>query len=180
MMRDGPVGRCDRATGADRLVSSVAVTDRHLFLTTTAIAQYVAQIVEKHLAPVGLPVHLLALTTHIRDHQPTSPSAISAASGIPLTTLRDKIERLVVEGLASRVPNPDDRRSYLVTLTTKGEILLRAADPALLDAYVALERHLDRPLEEYQRELDGLAAAFRAALEVEAPATTVDVAAPTQ
>ena len=156
------------------------MTDRHLFLTATSIAQYVAQIVEKHLAPVGLPVHLLALTTHIRDHQPTSPSAIAAASGIPVTTLRDKIERLVAEGVARRVPNPDDRRSYLVTLTTKGEILLRAADPALLQAYLALERHLDRPLEEYQRDLDGLAAALRAALELETPVASLDVAAPTQ
>ena len=156
------------------------MTDRHLFLTATSIAQYVAQIVEKHLAPVGLPVHLLALATHIRDHQPTSPSAISAASGIPVTTLRDKIERLVAEGVARRVPNPDDRRSYLVTLTTKGEILLRAADPALLEAYLALERHLDRPLEEYQRDLDGLAAALRAALELETPVASLDVAAPTQ
>jgi DNA-binding MarR family transcriptional regulator len=156
------------------------VTDRHLFLTATTIAQYVAQIVEKHLAPVGLPVHLLPLTTHIRDHQPTSPSAISAASGIPMTTLRDNIERLVGQGLARRVPNPDDRRSYLVTLTSKGEILLRAADPALLNAYLALEQHLDRPLHEYQRELDALAAALREALALEVPASSVDAGAPTQ
>jgi DNA-binding MarR family transcriptional regulator len=156
------------------------VTDRHLFLTATTIAQYVAQIVEKHLAPVGLPVHLLALTTHIRDHQPTSPSAISAAAGIPMTTLRDKIEQLVAQGLARRVANPDDRRSYLVTLTTKGEVLLRAADPALLEAYLALERHLHRPLEDYQRELDELAAALREALGVEAPSASVDVAATAQ
>ena len=156
------------------------MTDRHLFLTATTIAQYVAQIVEKHLAPVGLPVHLLALTTHIRDHQPTSPSAISAASGIPMTTLRDKIERLVAQGIARRVPNPDDRRSYLVTLTTKGEILLRAADPALLEAYLALERNLDRPLEDYQRELDELAAALREALAMDAQAASVDAAASTQ
>jgi DNA-binding MarR family transcriptional regulator len=156
------------------------VSDRHIFLTATTIAQYVAQIVEKHLAPVGLPVHLLALTTHIRDHQPTSPSAISAASGIPMTTLRDNIERLVAQGLAGRIPNPDDRRSYLVTLTTKGEILLRAADPALLQAYLALERHLDRPWEDVQRDLDALAAALRAALAQDVPTTAVDVGAPTQ
>jgi DNA-binding MarR family transcriptional regulator len=156
------------------------VTDRHLFLTATTIAQYVAQIVEKHLAPVGLPVHLLALTTHIGDHQPTSPSAISAASGIPMTTLRDNIERLVAQGLARRVPNPEDRRSYLVTLTSKGEILLRAADPALLNAYLVLEQHLDRPLAEYQRDLDALATALREALAHEAPAPSVDVRAPTQ
>ena len=155
--------------------------DRHLFLTATTIAHYVEQIVEKQLAPIGLPTHLLALATHIRDHQPTSPSAISTASGVPMTTLRDKIERLVTRGLARRIRNPADARSYLVELTTKGEILLRAADPALLEAYVALTRQLDRPLEEYQRTLDTLAAALRDVLAtLEARAAAFDVDASTQ
>jgi DNA-binding MarR family transcriptional regulator len=155
--------------------------DRHLFLTATTIAHYVEQIVERHLAPVGLPVHLLALVTHIRDHQPTSPSAISAASGVPMTTLRDKIERLVAGGLARRIPNPNDRRSYLVELTTKGEVLLRAADPALLEAYLAVERRSDRPLEEYQQTLDALAAVLRDTLVVlETSGASLDVSASTQ
>src|SRR5262245_2645827 len=95
-------------------------TNRELFLKASTTAQLVGQIVGRQVEPVGIPAFLLALLTHIRDHQPVTPSAVSALSGSPLTTLRDNIQRLVDRGLVSRVPNPDDGRSYLLTVTAKG------------------------------------------------------------
>ena len=89
----------------------------------------------------------------------------AAASGIPLTTLRDNIRRLVDRGLARRVPNPDDARSYLLELTPAGLAMTRAADPALLEAYLALEARLPRPLAEYERMLDELTDALEGALD---------------
>lgn len=50
-------------------------------------------------------------------------------------------------------------------LTQRGDIAVRAADPALLVAYVALEERLPRPLREYELMLDELNAALQAALE---------------
>lgn len=85
-----------------------------------------------------------------------SPTRISLASGAPPTTLRDNIQRLVDRRLVRRVPNPDDGRSYLLVLTRHGEIAVRAADPALLEAYVALEERLPRPLRDYELMLDEL------------------------
>ena len=69
--------------------------DRQLFLKAATTAQYVGRIVDAQLEPVGIPAYLLALLTHIRDHAPVSPSTISLASGVPMTTLRDNIQRLV-------------------------------------------------------------------------------------
>src|SRR5258707_878324 len=123
-------------------VSSAGMPNRELFLKTTVAAQYVGQVVERHLAPVGVPGFLLALVTHVRDHQPVTPSEVAVASGVPLTTLRDNIQRLVDRGLARRIPNPGDARSYLLELTPAGEAMSRAADPALLDAYLAVEARL--------------------------------------
>jgi len=140
------------------------MSNRELFLKTTVASGYVGQLVQRHLEPVGIPAYLLALVTHVRDHQPVTPSGIAAASGVPLTTLRDNIRRLVDRGLVRRIANPDDARSYLLELTPAGLAMTKAADPALLDAYVAVESRLPRPLAEYERMADELIAALEAAL----------------
>jgi len=104
-----------------------------------------------------------------------SPTAVSLASGAPPTTLRDNIQRLVDRRLVRRIPNPDDGRSYLLVLTQRGDIAVRAADPALLVAYVALEERLPRPLRDYELMLDELNEALegaRGALEAAAQAPT--------
>src|SRR5215213_7645885 len=141
--------------------------DRQLLLKAATTSQYLSRVVHRYLAPTGIPGFLLALVTHVRDHQPVSPSAVSAASGVPLTTLRDNVQRLVDRGLVRRVANPGDARSYLLELTPAGLAVTRAADPALLEAYEALERRLPRPLAEYERVLDELNAALGSLLEPE-------------
>lgn len=141
------------------------VANRQLFLKASTTAQLVGQIVGRQLEPVGVPGFLLALLTHVRDHQPVTPSTVSALAGVPPTTLRDNVQRLVDRKLVRRLPNPGDGRSYLLALTPQGERVLRRADPALLVAYLALERQLRQPLDEVERQLDELNAALAAALE---------------
>ena len=139
--------------------------NRQLFLKVSTTALYVSRILDGQLSPIGIPGFLLALLTHVRDNAPVSPSTVSLASGVPATTLRDNIQRLVDRRLVRRIPHPDDRRSYLLVLTRRGETVLEAADPALLEAYVALERRLRLPLEQYELMLDELNDALQEALE---------------
>ena len=138
--------------------------DRHLFLQTATAFQYVGQLIDRELEAIGHPAYLLALLTHVRDHAPVSPSKISAASGVPMTTLRDNIQRLVERGLVRRVKNSEDGRSYLLVLTAAGKRTIDAADPALLRAYLAVERRLPRPLEDYQQMMDEVIEALAGAL----------------
>ena len=138
--------------------------DRHLFLQIATASQYVGQVIDRELEMIGLPAYLLALLTHVRDHAPLTPSKISAASGVPMTTLRDNIQRLVDRGLVRRVKNTEDGRSYRLVLTAAGKRTIQAADPALLQAYLAVERRLGRPLEDYQRMLDEVIEALAGAL----------------
>ena len=140
------------------------MTNRQLFLKVNTTAQYVGQIVDEQLRPIGIPGYLLALLTHVRDNAPVSPSTVSFASGAPMTTLRDNIQRLVERRLVRRIPNPDDRRSYLLVLTRRGGAVTQAADPALLEAYLALEQRLRLPLEQYELMLDELNDALQAML----------------
>jgi DNA-binding MarR family transcriptional regulator len=150
-------------------------TNRQLFLKASTTSQLVGRVVETQLEQVGIPAFLLALLTHVRDLEPVSPTGVSLASGAPLTTLRDNIQRLVDRRLVERVPNPEDGRSYLLVLTRRGDLATRAADPALLEAYLALEERLPRPLRDYEQMLDELNEALegaRTALEVPANVQT--------
>ena len=141
------------------------MVNRQLFLKASTTSQLVGRIVEAQLEQVGIPAFLLALLTHVRELEPMRPTGISLASGAPPTTLRDNIQRLVDRRLVRRVPNPHDGRSYLLVLTRRGEIAVRAADPALLEAYVALEERLPRPLRDYELMLDELNEAMQGVLD---------------
>jgi DNA-binding MarR family transcriptional regulator len=147
------------------------MANRQLFLKAGTTSQLVGRIVDERLEPVGIPGFLLAVLTHIRDLAPVRPSAVSTASGMPATTLRDNIKRLVARGLVRRVPNPDDGRSYLLVPTPRGEAVTRTAGDALHAAYLELERRLPRRLEAYELMLDELNRAMDGVLtEADAPA----------
>ena len=146
--------------------------DNRLFLEVPVASRYVVRILEHRLAPTGIPPYQLGLLTHIRHAQPVTPTAISAASGVPPTTLRDNIQRLVDGGLARRLPHPTDGRSYRLELTARGEGILRAADPVLAECYAAVEGVLPKPLADYQAAVEELNAALERALaELEEPAS---------
>lgn len=148
-------------------------TNRELFLKASTTAHLVGQIVGRQVEPVGIPAFLLALLTHIRDHEPVTPSTVSAVSGAPPTTLRDNIQRLVDRGLVRRLPNPDDGRSYLLTTTAKGTDVAAEAGEALREAYELLEAELGELLPHEQR-LDGLNSALAAVLAGLERGTNVD------
>jgi DNA-binding MarR family transcriptional regulator len=138
--------------------------NEQLLLKVGTASEYVRQIVDLQMAPVGIPAYLLGTLTHVRDLTPVSPTELSRVSGVPVTTLRDNIQRLVDRKLARRAPNPKDGRSYLVTLTRRGEAVTQAASAALYDAYLAVERHLPASLEEFEDNVDALNEALEAAL----------------
>jgi DNA-binding MarR family transcriptional regulator len=130
------------------------VVNRRLFLQAHTLSQATGAVVDRHVQEAGLPTYLIGLLFQIRERAPVAPSGISAATGTPMTTLRDNVQRLVDRKLVRRRPNPADGRSYLVELTPRGEVLARAVGEALHGAYLALEERLPRPLDEYQRLLN--------------------------
>ncbi len=144
--------------------------DDRLLLRVATTSQYVVRVLERQLEETGIAPSELALVTHIRHHQPVTPTAVSTASGVPPTTLRDAIQQLVERRLVRRAPHPTDGRAYLLELTSRGELMARAADPALAEAYATLERLLPKPLAHYERALDELNTALAQAVDELAPA----------
>ena len=148
------------------------MTDKRLFLQAYSLAETTGAIVEGALDAVGLPSFLFGLLSQVHRLQPVAPTQIAATTGTPLTTLRDNIQRLVDRDLVRRMPNPADGRSYLVELTPRGDVLIRAAGEPLERPYTLLEERLPRPLDEYQQVLDELTAAAEAVLAERRPVRT--------
>lgn len=138
--------------------------DRRLFLDLFRLSQLTGAVVDRQLSEHGIPAYLFGLLSQIHRLAPVTPSAISQATGMAATTLRDNIQRLVGRDLIRRVPNPSDGRSYLIELTDSGARLIAAADPVLLEAYLALERRLPRSRTDYEQRLGELDAALASML----------------
>jgi len=108
-------------------------------------------LIGRELAPFGIESQLFALLSHIGRREPVPPSVIAAEEGIPVTTIRDNVHRLVERGLVERVSNPRDGRSYLLVRTPEGAAALDVGSAVLAGIYGALEAKLPRPADEYDR-----------------------------
>jgi DNA-binding MarR family transcriptional regulator len=90
-----------------------------------------------------------------------SPTLLAHHMGTPLTTVSDRLNRLVERGHAERIENPVDRRSALFRLTAAGEEAFREAQPRFLEMLRGVEGRLDRPLEDVRAGLQSLERALR-------------------
>jgi DNA-binding MarR family transcriptional regulator len=121
----------------------------------------------RRLQAVGVEAHLFGLLTHIAHREPVAPSVIAAEEGIPVTTIRDNVQRLVDRGYVRRLPNPDDGRSYLLVSTPAGAGMLEAGGVVVAGLYRTLRPTLPRTESEYGDVLRELRAGLaRAAAEV--------------
>jgi DNA-binding MarR family transcriptional regulator len=62
--------------------------------------------------------HLLA---HLSHHPPVPVAELQASFGFPRSTLTNVLDRLEGRGFITREVNPDDRRSFVVSLTASGK-----------------------------------------------------------
>jgi DNA-binding MarR family transcriptional regulator len=89
------------------------------------------------LPPEDYPFYVL-----IGAEGPWTPTALTDRMQMPLSTVLFRVKRLEKRGHAKRIPNPDDRRSYLVSLTDEGQKLLRQARPRFRAYAEAVEAQL--------------------------------------
>jgi DNA-binding MarR family transcriptional regulator len=113
------------------------------------------------LPPEDYPVYVL-----VGAEGPWTPTALARRMEMPLSTMLFRLRRLERRGHAERIPNPDDRRSYLIRLTKAGERLLGAARPAFRDYAEAVEGRLgSKRVEALRAALEQLRAAVAAELD---------------
>ena len=75
-------------------------------------------------AGIELSPSLTAALATVERHGPVTPSALAARERIQRPTATRVLARLEEEGLVARTPDPQDRRSSLVSATPAGRALL--------------------------------------------------------
>ena len=101
------------------------------------------RLIEASLAGVELPPEDYPFYVLIGAEGPWTPTLLAERMKMPLSTVLFRVGRLERRGHAERKPNPDDRRSYLLSLTADGQKLLRAARPRFRALAEAVEGRLD-------------------------------------
>jgi DNA-binding MarR family transcriptional regulator len=112
------------------------------------------------LPPEDYPFYVL-----VGAEGPWTPTALAARVVMPLSTVLFRVGRLEQRGHAERIPNPDDRRSFLVRLTPAGQELLKSARPRFRSYAEAVEERLgDAEVGALRTGLEGLREAIESEL----------------
>ena len=99
----------------------------------------VALLVDEELAKTDVPDQLFSFIGWVTRLEPVTPGALSAETGLPPTTVRDYVRRLVASGDVRKIPNPADGRSYHLVLTAKGRRIADRGWPAVVAAFERVE-----------------------------------------
>ena len=87
------------------------------------------RLIEASLDGLELPPEDYPFYVLIGAEGPWTPTLLAERMKMPLSTVLFRVGRLDQRGHIERVPNPDDKRSYLVSLSPDGQKLLKQARP---------------------------------------------------
>jgi DNA-binding MarR family transcriptional regulator len=110
-----------------------------------------------------------ALLSMVAIAEPVTPTELARLMGLRPTTASDYVEQLVELGHVQREPNPEDGRSYLLTVTGAGWDAFNRANAPAHEALRLVQESLGRPLEEVEQVIDELIVALEAALDQTPP-----------
>ncbi len=86
------------------------------------MARDLATVLDRQFAPLGITAQQAALLLHA-SRQQYSPSQLVSLLGTDTAGMTKLADRLEAKHLIERHPNPQDRRSVLITLTSDGQTL---------------------------------------------------------
>ena len=124
------------------------------FIQLAITNAFVSNFVDDELAKLGMSTaHIqMGLLHLIQLNAPITPTALEQISGLPASTLRDRVGSLVALGYLRRVPSPTDGRSHSILLTDAGEQFMAKVMPVIH----GLESQIDEKLGGQLRTLDQL------------------------
>jgi DNA-binding MarR family transcriptional regulator len=95
-------------------------TTYSLFFDLFVLGQRVRELLAVAMATSPLRAEEYAIYSVVFEDEAVSPTSMAAQLSMPLTTVVDAIRTMERRRHARRMPNPQDRRSYLVVLTGDG------------------------------------------------------------
>ena len=102
-------------------------------------ARRVSALYDAAMAPLGLRVSQFGILSRLRSGGPRGIQALAAELAMDRTTLGRNIRPLERDGLLAAIPDPDDKRARLLSLTPAGGALVARAMPAWWEAQAAYE-----------------------------------------
>jgi DNA-binding MarR family transcriptional regulator len=127
-------------------------------------AHMAERLVDEHLQRLGVSDEQFALLSLIGLYGPVTPTALATRMGVPLTTLADAVRRLDARGEIERLPNPEDGRSHLLTLSPAGHARRKAAHPGVVGSVEDVRKQLELRLEEVEAAMDDVHRALQEAV----------------
>jgi DNA-binding MarR family transcriptional regulator len=123
---------------------------RGLLINVWIAGELVSALLDRNLVEEGAQSDFYGTLSVIGVWGPLTPSELAERTGTPLTTVSDRLRRMVADGDVERVAHPEDGRSHLVRLTTTGDARWRKGWPALQRTIDQIAANLDRPVDEVQ------------------------------
>jgi len=144
-------------------VSATPDRPRGLLINAWIASELVGQLLDRNLKADGVETAFFGTLSVIGVWGPLTPSEVAERTGTPLTTVSDRLRRMVAAGDVERVAHPGDGRSHHVQLTPKGDAHWREGWPALQRTIAEVEAQLERPADDVLDTLEDLIDAFRKA-----------------
>ena len=124
--------------------ATLRVRDTCLCLHVQRAARTLARRFDTALRPLGLTNGQFSLMMSLNRPQPPSMAAVAPLLAMDRTTLTAALKPLARRGLIEVLPDPNDRRSRLLSLTRRGHALLAAALPIWTRAHAEIDKTLPR------------------------------------
>jgi len=142
---------------------------RGFLINTWIAAELVDAVLARHLAADGIDSGFYGTLSVIGAFGPLTPSEVAEMTGTPLTTVSDRLRRMVSDGDVERVAHPADGRSHHVRLTPEGDARWRRGWPALRRTVEQVAGNLERPVEDVEGALEDLIEALKKAAAAPTP-----------
>ena len=113
---------------ADRDQPGIRELDQRIPFLLSQLGSYVTDDFKRRLAPLGVQPRTNAVLVALSGSDGQSQRELSARLGLHRNVMVSLIDTLEAEGLVTRMPHPDDRRAFAVTLTDKARALLPALE----------------------------------------------------
>lgn len=136
-----------------------------LLLDLWSAAVRTEELIDRAVRGTAMPADNFALHSLIGAHGPLTPTEIAERTRVPLSTVVFRARKLIAAGYVQRARNPDDGRSYLLSLTSEGRRVLDQALPAFGAALRSMQSRLQMPPSDVQAALRDLVDALSAELE---------------
>ncbi len=127
--------------------TGIAELHQRIPFLLSQLGVYLAEDFVHRLAPFGVEPRTYAVLKALVEDDGQSQRQLSTQLGIHRNVMVAVIDKLESQGLVKRMPHPDDRRAFAVTLTDKARKLLpdldaqgRAQEDAITASLTAAER----------------------------------------